>query len=57
MFKYQTSRVMLLVQVYPSLDIFREQPLYALCQLWELIMPDQKMTEIEKDQEIQSGAN
>ena len=57
MFKYQTSRVMLLVQVYPSLDIFREQPLYALCQLWELIMPDQKLTEMEKDQEIQSGAN
>ena len=48
---------MLLVQVYPSLGIFREQPLYALCQLWELIMPDQKLTEMEKDQEIQSGAN
>ena len=46
-----------LVHVYPSLGIFREQPLYALCQLWELIMPDQKLTEMEKDQEIQSGAN
>ena len=48
---------MLLVQAYPSLGIFWEQPLYALCQLWELIMPDQKLTEIEKGQEIQSGAN
>ena len=48
---------MLLVQVYPSLGIFQEQPLYALCQLWELIMPDQKLTNMEKGQEIQSGAN